>query len=498
METWIVSTLVIVVYSLVVLAIGYAGLRIAKVNMEEFFVGGRKIGFIVAYFTYCATFHSSFAFMGAAGWIYARGASFFAVFCSCVFSPLLIYLVGYRIWLLGKRYGYITPADLLTDFYGGNFIRVLVALVGLVFTLPYIQAQMMGSGYIFDAATGGKIPFFWGVMFLFVIMVAYVWMGGFRAVAWTDTLQGILMFVAVWVGGLAIVKSAFGTFQWGSIFQKIEQVHPELLRISSAYWPIYFSLFISLAGISIQPPTWLRMYIVRRPQFLKWMAVTSPLYLILFYFPIFLIAFSGKLLMPGVERPDMILPLMLMKYTPVWFASLVLAGGMAAAMSTADSQLHVCSAIFTRDIYQKLISPEASEERSVLWGRILIVIFAAISVLLALTKPVFIVKVVALSLGGLLQLMPALIGAIYWPRATKQGVVAGLIVGIIVLILTQFVWPAPLKILSGAWGILANTVVFILVSYLTSPPPEEAVSRFHGYLESVIYRSNPETSELYE
>ncbi len=76
--------------------------------------------------------------------------------------------------------------------------------------------------------------------------------------------------------------------------------------------------------------------------------------------------------------------------------------------------------------------------------------------------------------------------------------IAGLIVGIIVLILTQFVWPAPLKILSGAWGILANTVVFVVVSYLTSPPPQESVNRFHGYLESVIYKSNPETAELYE
>jgi len=498
MESWIIATLVIVLYSVVVLILGYAGWRVGKVNMEEFFVGGRKIGFVVAYFTYCATFMSTFAFLGAAGWIYARGVSFFAVFCSCVFSPLMIYFLGYRIWLLGKRYGYITPADLLADFYKGNFIRVLVAVVGLVFTLPYIQAQMMGSGYIFDAATGGKIPFFWGAMFLFVVMVAYVWMGGLRAVAWTDTLQGILMFVAIWVGGFIVVKNAFGTVHWGSLFQKIEQTHPNLLTISPAYWPIYFSLFIALAGISIQPPTWLRMYIVRKPQFLKWMAVTSPLYLILFYFPVFLVAFAGKLVMPGIARPDQILPLMLMKYTPIWFASFVLAGGMAAAMSTADSQLHVCSAIFTRDIYQKLISPEASEQRAVLMGRLLIVIFAAISVLLALTKPTFIVKIVALSLGGLLQLMPALIGAIYWPRATKQGVISGLIVGMIVLILTQFVWPAPLKILSGAWGILANTVVFIIVSYLTPPPSKETINRFHGYLESVIYKSNPETAELYE
>jgi SSS family solute:Na+ symporter len=498
METWIIPTLVIVLYSIACAVLGYAGGRVGKVNMEEYFVGGRKIGFLVAYFTYVATFHSAFAILGAGGWIYARGVSFFAIFCSCIFSPLMIYLLGYRVWLLGKRYGYITPSDLLADFYKGNFIRVLVALVGLVFTLPYIQAQMMGSGYIFEVATGGRIPYFWGAFFLYIVMVVYIWMGGLRAVAWTDTLQGIWMFAAVWVGGFIILKNSLGTLDWGILFQKIEQTHPNLLTISSVYWPIYFSLFISLAGISIQPPSWLRFYIVRKPQFLKWMAVTSPLYLILFYFPIFLIGFAGKLMMPGIKNPDMIVPLMALKYMPIWLASFVFAGGMAAIMSTADSQLHVCSAIFTRDIYQKLISPEASEERSVFMGKILIVVFAAISVLLALTKPTFIVIVVAVGLGGLLQLLPALIGAIYWPRATRQGVIAGLIVGITVLILTQFVWPNPLKIMSGAWGILANAVVFIIVSYLTPPPSEESINRFHGYLESVIYKSNPETASLYE
>ena len=488
MEAWTVVLGVMIAYCIACLVIGYAGLKVGKIDVEDFFLGGRTFGFAVAYLLYVSTFHSSFAFMGSVGWIYSMGITFFATFSSCIVSPLMYYVLGYRIWLLGKKHGFITPADLLGDYYQSNLVRVIISILGLVFVIPYIQAQMIGAGYILEIGTGGRIPYLWGCIILLAVIMGYVWLGGLRAAAWTDVLQGVLMFAMVWVGGIFVTYAALGTTDFTTVFQKIEQTYPKLLVVPDAYWPVYTTLFISLVGISIYPPIWMSAYTARSPKILKWLSVTSPLYLIWFYLPCFLVAWAGKIALPPVARPDTVFPLMLMKYAPAWLAALTLAGGIAACMSTADAQLVSCSAMFTRDLYQRFIKPDAKAKTILLVGRTLIVIFGFVSVALALLVPGLIVSVVALALGGCLQMMPSLIGAVYWPRGTKAGAVSGLVVGIVVLVLTQFIWPGPFGIMSGAWAIISNSLVYVLVSYATKPPSEEVRAKFHGYLNSVVHK----------
>ena len=490
MESWIVVLGIIVGYSILCLLLGFQGWRVGKVSIEDFIVGGRQMGFIVLYFTYTATFMSAFAFLGAPGWIYSRGISFFATFLSCVFSPLFMYIFGYRCWLLGKRYGYMTPSDLLADFYGSELVRVLVAILSLIFLVPYIQTQMMASGYLLEAGTGGRIPYMWGTLFLLAVVVIYSLLGGIRSVAWTDVFQGIWGFIAIWIAGLYVSQVALGTIDPAYIIRRIEEAKPNLLLFSDAGWPAYMSMFLGLAGISLYPPMWIRYYVAKSPKLLKWTAVLSPIYYVWWYLPCFMIGWAGALVMPGLKQPDNILPEMMVKYAPPWLVGLVFAGGMAAAMSTADSQLHACSSIFTRDIYQRFLNPRASERSMVILSRALVAILGFLSVVLAVLFPSMIVMIVAMSLSSFLMLIPLLVGALYWPRATKWGAIAGLVVGLAVLALTMFVYTRPFGIsgvVPGVWALAASSIAFAIVSYATKPPPPEVISRFHGYLESEIY-----------
>lgn len=490
MDAWAIILMVIIAYCLVTLVIGYGGYRVGKINVDDYFLGGRELGIFVAFFTYVATFHSSFAFLGAAGWIYSTGITFFAVFTSCVVSPLMVYYIGRPVWNLGKKYNFITPADLLADYYQSETVRVLVAGISLVFLIPYLQSQLMGAGYIFEAVTEGRVSFFMGTLFLYIIMIAYLLMGGFRVLAWTDTLQGILMIFLVWVGGLVVLGSVFGTLDWSVLMQRIASERPELVTIPLGYWPAYMTLFLSLFGISIYPPTFARFYAVKHPNVLKWLAVAAPVYLVFFYVPIYMISFTGALVMPGIERADMILPMMMLEYAPIWLTGLMMAGALAATMSSADSQLHVSSSIFTIDVYKRYINKTATEKQNVLVGRICIIVISGIALVMAQFTPQLLVAIVAIALGGFLQFLPPLVGALYWPKGTKTGAIYGMIIGTTVLLLTQFVWTAPLGIASGVWGLLANALVYTTLSYMTEAPSSESQERYHIFLSSLNSNSS--------
>jgi SSS family solute:Na+ symporter len=126
----------------------------------------------------------------------------------------------------------------------------------------------------------------------------------------------------------------------------------------------------------------------------------------------------------------------------------------------------------------------------VILSRALVAILGFLSVVLAVLFPSMIVMIVAMSLSSFLMLIPLLVGALYWPRATKWGAIAGLVVGLAVLALTMFVYTRPFGIsgvVPGVWALAASSIAFAIVSYATKPPPPEVISRFHGYLESAIY-----------
>ncbi len=486
MSGWVISLIIILVYCAIVLAVGVFSRDKGKTSMQNFYVGGRSIGPFVAFFTYVATFHSSFAFLGAAGKLYNSGVDFFSTMTSCIVSPLMIYFIGRPVWYLGKKYGFMTQGDLLGDYYKSKTLQIVVALVSLFFLVPYLQAQIIGGGYIFQSVTDGKITFFWGCIILYAVIIGYILLGGFKAVAWTDTIQGIMMIVLIWIAGGVILGKVNGNLNWSNVMHAMATEYADRLIVPVEKWPIFMTTFLSLFGISIFPPSFQRFYSVENPKTLKWLAVASPIYLIFFYIPVMVIAFLGVIHMPGLAAPDQVVPEMLRTYASPILLGLVMAGALAATMSSADSQLHAASSIVALDLVKPL-SKNASDEKGVTAGRIAIVVIALIALIISQFSSSLIVSISAFALGGCLQVLPPLIGALYWKRGNKPGAIAGLIVGFIVVLLTQFIWKTPfgISISSGAWGLIANVITFVIVSLLTPAPDEKQVERFHGYLAKV-------------
>lgn len=496
MEAWVVATGLIFLYLIATVVLGTVANRRMSVDLEDFLLYGRKAGFVVLYLTVVATYHSAFAFLGSGGFFYTHGIGFWVAGSWTILVGGITYVLGSRIWALGKNFDYVTPADMLADFYESDAVRVVTALVSVVFTILYIQVQAQGLGYILSVASGDRISFELGTLLLLVVAAGYLIAGGLRAVYWTDVIQGVWMYVAVWVGALVLAFKLFGgPFE---LWRRVAAERPDLLTLPGPqgfFTPgMWFGMMIVLSfGIVFQPHLMIRYYTAVSGRTIKWLGATTPIYLMTLYIPAALVGLGGALVMPDIAVPDRIFPEMLFAYAPPWITGIILAGATAAAMSTLDSILHSNMTVLTRDIYQRFIKTDGTPAHYIFIGRLIVVALLGIGYVLSVNTFSFLVTLVTLSGAGALQLMPAIIGVCFPSRriTTKAGVLAGVLAGLTALYVTLVVWPHPLGLHGGVWGLLVNFVVTWVTSRVTRSPSEETVDRIHGAIERFVYEGDP-------
>lgn len=492
MEAWVVSTSLIFVYLLATIVLGIVANRRMSVDMEDFLLYGRKAGFIVLYLTVVATFHSAFAFLGSGGFFYTHGIGFWAAGTWTVLVGAITYVLGPRIWALGKKFGYITPADMLADFYESEAVRVSVAVVSVLFTILYIQVQAQGLGYIINIASGDRISFELGTLILLIVAATYLMAGGLRAVYWTDVIQGVWMYVAVWVGAMYLAYDLFGGPL--ELWQQVRAQRPDLLSMPGPrgfFTPgMWIGMTITLSfGIVFQPHMMIRYYTAVDAKTLKILGATTPIYLMTLYIPAALVGLGGAVAMPGLEVPDRIFPELLFAHAPPVLTGVILAGATAAAMSTLDSILHANMSVLTRDVYQRYLAPDRTQQHYVMVGRAIVMALLVVGYFLSVRTFDFLVVLVTLSGSGALQLMPMIVGVCFPGRFvfTRAGVLAGLATGLSVLYVTLVVVPHPLGMHGGIWSLIANSIIAIGVSAVTSPPSDETLTRIHGEVERQVY-----------
>jgi SSS family solute:Na+ symporter len=486
-----IATGVIALYLAVSLALGLVANRRMSVDVEDFFLYGRKAGFAVLYLTVVATYHSAFAFLGSGGFFYTHGIGFWDAGTWTILVGVASYTLGTRIWALGKKFGYVTPADLMADFYESEAVRVVVALVSVVFTILYIQVQAQGLGYIINVASGERISFETGTLVLLAVAAFYLVAGGLRAVYWTDVVQGVWMYVAIWVGALYLAYELFGGPL--ELWRRVASERPDLLTLPGPkgyFTPgTWVGMMVSLQGVLFMPQIMIRYYTAVSDRTLKWLGATTPIYLVTLYIPAALVGLGGALAMPDLAVPDRIFPELLFRHASPWLTGLVLAGAAAAAMSTLDSILHANMTVLTRDVYERYLRPRASAEHYIWVGRVIVLGLLGIGYLLAVYTFEFLVVLVALSGAGALQLAPGVVNVCYPTRRmlTRAGVLAGIGAGLLTFFLTIVVWESPLGIHGSLWALAVNVLVAVSVSRFTKRPSPETVWRIHGEMEKLVY-----------
>ncbi|MFB6069821.1 MAG: sodium:solute symporter [Halanaeroarchaeum sp.] len=468
---------IVVGYLLLALGIGVLAYRLTERTAEDYYLASRTLGTVVLVFTTFATLLSAFTFFGgpnlsnAAGpeWILTMGLMDGVIF------GILWYVVGYKQWLIGRSQGYVTLGEMLGDRFGSTTLRGLVAAISLFWLFPYVMLQQMGAGAALASLTDGVVPYWAGAFLVTVFMIAYVILAGMRGVAWTDTLQGVFMLGMVWAAVAWILAAVGGP---AAATANLERVAPEFLSLGGGIYSPQFviSKAVGIAfGVTMFPQVNQRFFVGKSETVLKRSFALWPVLVILLFVPAFMLGAWAKGLGMSAENGD-VLAQLLTAYSPGWFAALVIAGALAAMMSSSDSMLLSGSSYFTRDLYRPFVAPDASDRREDLLGRIGVAVFALAAFGASLFRPGTLVQIGDTAFGGFAQLALPVIVALYWPRTTRAGMLAG--VGASQAAYLASVFLPFVQSTYGGWdftliGMLIGLVVTVGGSVLTSAAPDE-------------------------
>ena len=430
-----VAVSVFAAYLGVMLAIAvYAYRRSAKTS-EDYFVASRSIGPVVLFLSLAATNFSAFTFFGFAGAAYKFGLAYYGIMAfGTGLMALSFFFLGRGIWRLGKEKGYITPAELIGDRFSSDSLRMVFLAVMVVFTLPYIATQAIGGGIALTQLTDGEVSYELGAVIVTVVVVAYVTIGGMRADAYTDVLQGVMMLVTL-LAAVGIVSAGLGGFTEANT--RLAEEFPELVSrpggadyFTPQVWLSFMLLWLFCDPMF--PQLFVRFYSARDERSIRLsMVMYAPITAIVFLCPV-LIGAWGNLQFPGLtgSGPDQILPMMVGEFAPQWVLGIMLAGAFAALMSTADSQLLVLSSMLTRDVYKRWVRKDASQRHEFIVGKALVVGLALMSLAIALSSVETLFETLTkTTFTGLAVLFPTTVAALYWKRANKWGCMSSILAG---------------------------------------------------------------------
>ena len=479
-------------YQCVLVAIGVYGARVSLKTREDYFLAGRGLGSIAVFMALFASNITAFTIIGHAGFSYETGygAYGYVIGWSIFITPFTYYLVGYRSWLLGKKYGFATQPQVFGGIFNSRLISLLFLVLLLYYTLPYLVVSIIGGSLAFTTVTEGLVPYWVSALVLIGISLVYTLPAGLRGTVWTDVFQGTL-FLVVAAFLLSAVARALGGFL--EITGDIVESNPVMLQrgLSEKLAPVnWFSYsFVNSIAVVVFPQIYTRILAARSSSNLKQVSLYYPIALAVIFGVSTLLGVWGSVAVPGLsgKEADNIVPLLIHQFlTPTWMV-LGLVVVLAIVKSSIDSQLLSVAHLVTDDLLPRF--KRVNSEQAVLWGRLLLVVFAAIAYYIALIRPAAILSIAGFAFSGFSVMLPVMIGALYWPRATAQGACAALVLPA----LTLHLWY--LGILP-AWTTLGFMPVFpsfvlaaltlVVVSYLTPAPSPEQRNKTFGLFEQVF------------
>ncbi|SEG87168.1 sodium:solute symporter family protein [Marinobacterium lutimaris] len=479
-----------------VIAIGIAVLsRQGKAaDMSSYFLGGRQMNGFVSALSYSATTYSAFMMVGLAGLTYKGGVGALGFEIVYFAGVSLVAIFGPKFWSVGKKFGYVTPSEMLGHRYQSKAVATSTALASCLFLIPYAAVQLTGVGYLLAGMTDGAISFTTGVLFATVLALFFSYIAGIRSVMWTDSLQAIMMVVVSTIVALIVIDKLGG---FDAMFATLEKDHPESLTVPGSG---LFS-FVTFLGLTIpwfffslsNPQVSQRLFMPSSLKSLRQMLIGFLIFGFIYTLVSVLWGFSALVAFPSLEKADMATPALLSSgMVPPVLGVIVMIGIMAAAVSTIDSIMLTLSSMLARDVYAN-VKQDVPESRQLLVGKLVIPVIAILAYVFAQLELDLIAVLSVAASSGLAVLVPATIGAFFWRRATAAGVLASTL-GAGALVLYIYATGGKLFGLpAGIWGVPVATLLYVVVSLCTQRPGAIA-DEFIDESKSVLKKKAPRSS----
>jgi sodium/proline symporter len=466
-------------YLVVLLICGIAASRLMK-KLDDFLLAGRRLGPLSAAISERASGESAWFLLGLPGAAYAAGFNEFWSVIGIALGILTSWsLIAFHLRKQTEELGALT----LPDYFESRFpeapfalrrtLRVLSMVIIILFYTGYVAAQFVGGGKILNATFG--IDPSWGLVIGAMIVMLYTMLGGFLAVVWTDVVQGLMM------AGVALILPIVAFIKLGGPSGFTESLTPmgeDFMTMNAGKTGGAFVFGVMLGGLSWgfgyfgQPHLLSRYMAIKNAFEVKRGTMIAMTWTLVAYWGAPLIGLTAVgILGAGVSDPETVMPLMARELMPGWLAGLMIAGAVAAMMSTADSQLIVVTSSLVEDVYVKLFKPHTSPGRLVLLSRIATVLASLVALALAFGSSELIFDMVAYAWSGLgASFGPPLLLSLRWKRTTAWGVFAGMLGGTV----SNIVWKNASVLNEGLdlklATFLISLILVIAVSLMTSRP----------------------------
>lgn len=463
---------VLVAYLLVLIALAIWSRRETD-SLSGFFLAGKKLPYWVVAFSTNATGESGWLLLGLTGMGYAVGAQAYWVVVGEVIGIALSWtLISRRLKRLSDETDSITLPDVIAARFNDSkhILRSIAVVIILTMVCAYVTAQMVASGKALSSFVG--MDYSSAVIVGAIIIIAYTFVGGYKAVAYTDVVQGVLM-----LGGLIIVPavavSAAGG--WQSVTSNLAAQDPGLLsmwNITDSGFPGWIAL-VSFLAIGLPflgvPQLMVRFMSARDEDELKKARILSVIVILLFDAGAVTAGMAGRALFPGLDDAETIFPLLSTELFPPLITGVMMVVVLSAIMSTVDSLLLLASSAVVRDTLQKIVGSTRSDKTLAGYGKFVTILIGVIGVAFAIGEVKIIFWFVLFAWSGLgAAFGPVIICMLYYKRTTLPGVAAGMLGGF----LTSVIWVAVFK--AGTYelyemipGFIVGMTLTLLVSQIT-------------------------------
>lgn len=436
---------------------------------QDYFLGGRSLGGFVLAMTMTATYGSASSFIGGPGTAYNEGLGWVLLAMSQVATGYFVLMIlGKKFAIVTREYNALTMVDFLKERYQSKWVVIFSSVSIIIFLFSAMAAQWIGGARLIESLIGINYT---TALFIFAVSVLiYVTVGGFRAVALTDAIQGSIMFVGTLILLIAVIIAGGGI---PKIIADLTAENPNLITpygSEGQLTPTYVSSFWILVGVGVValPQIAVRAMSYKSSQAMHRAIIIGTVVVGFIMLNMHLIGVFARPILPGIEVGDKVMPLIALEVMPSWLAGIVLAAPMAAIMSTVDSLLLLVSSTIVKDVYLNYVKPDASHQTIKRLSIGITALLGIIVFMMALNPPDLIIWLNLFAFGGLEAafIWPIVLG-LYWKKGNKYGAISSMIAGVGLYILSDSFFPKPFGLHSVVLPVVVSLIVYVTISLQT-------------------------------
>ena len=495
------TTWVYIMLGLYIIYCFYWGLKgyFTEKTSSGYSIAGRSIPFFAFLLAATAASFSGWTFIGHPGLIWRDGLAYAFASFYVLTIPITGTFFSKRTWLLGKRYGFVTPGDMYAYYFNSEPLRFLVVLTAVLYSIFYSAVQLMASAALFNVIAG--VPVTFGAIFMAFIVLFYVCTGGLKASTWVGVIQFILLVGGIVILGLFVVTSEqFGG--WSGFSASVAALDAKFLEVprvintvdflggapgESAWTAVMILTYMfALMGIQCSPAFTMWTFGIKSPKPLAWQQAFMSTFVVgfaLFFFTAFqgmgakVLQLAGNPAFADVNNATVV-PTLMNEFLPPFMLGVVFMGAIAAIHSTAAPYIGTGGSILLRDVYWRYIrNQEASHSEQIWMNRVFATVLTILALVVGMTSKAALVILGALATAFGFVMYVLLVGVIWGFKFPRIGAVLGVLTGMVMVFVTYKIYPNPLSMHCAFWGTASGLVVAFICRGLGFKDDEETVKR---------------------